>query len=60
MRQGYKKARYKLSMSGEKNYTIKKGDAMYVRYTFLSNHSIHESLGGLCFWASDPIIEQSW
>ena len=47
-------------MSGEKNYTIKKGDAMYVRYTFLSNHSIHESLGGLCFWASDPLIEKSW
>ena len=60
MRQGYKKARYKLSMSGEKNYTIKKGDAIYVRYTFWSNHRIHESLCGLCFWASDPVIDGAY
>ena len=25
---------------------------------FLSNHNIHKSLCGLCFWASDPLIER--
>ena len=24
---------------------------------FSSNHNIHKSLYGLCFWASDPFIE---
>ena len=24
------------------------------RYTFSSNHNIHKSFCGLCFWASDP------
>ena len=24
----------------------------YIRYTFSSNHNIHKSLCGLCFWAS--------
>ena len=24
---------------------------------FTSNHNIHKSLYGLCFWASDPLIE---
>ena len=27
-----------------------------IRYTFLSNHNIHKSLFGLCFWAPDPLI----
>ena len=25
---------------------------------FLSNHKIHKSSCGLCFWASDPLIER--
>ena len=25
---------------------------------FSSNHNIHKSLHGLCFWASDPLIER--
>ena len=25
---------------------------------FLSNHNIHKSLFGLCFWASDSLIER--
>ena len=28
------------------------------RYTFMSNHNIHKNLCGLCFWASDPLIER--
>ena len=24
---------------------------------FPSNHNIHKSLDGLCFWVSDPLIE---
>ena len=24
---------------------------------FLSSHNIHKSLCGLCFWASDPLID---
>ena len=31
--------------------------SMNFRYTFLSNHNIHKGLCGLCFWASDPLIE---
>ena len=27
-------------------------------YTFLSNHCVHKSLCGLCFWASDPLIHR--
>ena len=25
---------------------------------FSSNHNIHKSLYGLCFWASDPLIDK--
>ena len=25
---------------------------------FLSNHNIHKSLCGICFWASDPFIKR--
>ena len=25
---------------------------------FSSNHNIHKSSSGLCFWASDPLIER--
>ena len=25
---------------------------------FSSNHNIHKSWSGLCFWASDPLIER--
>ena len=25
---------------------------------FASNHNIHKSSCGLCFWASDPLIER--
>ena len=25
---------------------------------FSSNHNIHKSLSGHCFWASDPLIER--
>ena len=28
------------------------------RYTFLSNHNVHKSLYGLCFWALDPLIDR--
>ena len=31
---------------------------VYTRYTFSSNHNIHKSLCGLCFWASDPLIDR--
>ena len=27
---------------------------------FLSNHNIHKSLCGLCFWASDPLINRTY
>ena len=27
---------------------------------FLSNHNVHKSLCGLCFWASDPLIERDY
>ena len=30
---------------------------MYIRYTFSSNHNIHKSMYGLCFWASSPLID---
>ena len=29
-----------------------------IRYTFSSNHNIHKSSCGLCFWASDPLINR--
>ena len=29
-----------------------------IRYIFSSNHNIHKSSSGLCFWASDPLIER--
>ena len=32
---------------------------MCTRYTFfLSNHNVHKSLYGLCFWASDSLIDR--
>ena len=31
---------------------------MYIRCTFSSNHNIHKSLYGLCFWAADPLINR--
>ena len=27
---------------------------------FSSNHNDHRSSGGLCFWASDPLIEEDY
>ena len=27
---------------------------------FSSNHNIHKSSHGLCFWASDPLIDKSY
>ena len=30
----------------------------YVRYIFSSNHNIHKSSCGLCFWAPDPLIDR--
>ena len=30
---------------------------IHIRHTFSSNHSIHKSSCGLCFWASDPLID---
>ena len=27
---------------------------------FSSNHNIHKSSNGLCFWASDPLIERDY
>ena len=30
-----------------------------IKYTFLSNHYIHKSLCGLCFWAPDPLINRT-
>ena len=32
-------------------------DASILDILFLSNHNIHKSLCGLCFWASNPLIE---
>ena len=28
-----------------------------IRYTFSSNHNVHKSSCGRCFWAPDPLIE---
>ena len=28
------------------------------RYTFPSNHNIHKSSCGLCFWTSNPLIDR--
>ena len=36
-------------------YTITKLDIL-----FSSNHNIHKSSCGLCFWASDPLIDRFW
>ena len=37
-----------------------KGDVLYVLdILFSSNHNIHKSLSGLCFFASDPLIDTS-
>ena len=29
-------------------------------FTFLSNHNIHKRSCGICFWASDPLIDRSY
>ena len=29
-----------------------------IKHTFSSNHNIHKSSGGLCIWASDPLIDK--
>ena len=29
-----------------------------IRYTFSSNHSIHKSSCGICYWDSDPLIDR--
>ena len=29
-----------------------------IRYIFSSNHNIHQSSCGLCFWAPDPLIDR--
>ena len=38
------------------------GQNLYIGTTldilFPSNHNIHKSLCGLCFWASDPVIDR--
>ena len=28
----------------------------YIRYVFSSNHNIHKSSCGLCFWSSDTLV----
>ena len=33
---------------------------MYIRYTFLSNFYIYESMSGLCFQVPDPLIDIDW
>ena len=38
------------SIRNQKNQKFKQA-----RYTFLSNHNIHKSSYGLCFWTSDPL-----
>ena len=30
----------------------------FIRYTFSSNHYIHQSSCGLCFWVPDPLIDR--
>ena len=35
-----------------------KSELGYFRHTFSSNHNIHKSLYGLCFWVSDPLINR--
>ena len=29
---------------------------IYTRYIFPSNHNVHKTSCGLCFWAPDPLI----
>ena len=41
----------------EKKYDIKKY-VCTVDILFSSNHNMHKSSSGLCFWASDPLIER--
>ena len=43
----------------ERKKISKQSDNMFiVDILFLSNHNIHKSLLGLCFWASDFLIDR--
>ena len=53
----------KLLKSGTcKSMWYKTPNAIYLLLDilFLSNHNIHKSLCGLCFWASDHLIDRSY
>ena len=53
---------------GEKNARAKGNERQHLqknltkcmqsRYTFSSNHNIHKSSSGLCFWVPDPFINR--
>ena len=40
-------------------YKVQQGSSFrsHLEILFSSNHNIHKSLRGLCFWASDPLID---
>ena len=40
----------------KESFVLSPGSIEYIRYIFSSNHNIHKSLRGLCFWASDPLV----
>ena len=42
-----------MAWSGKKTYSIFK-----LGILFSSNHNIHKSSSGHCFWASDPLIDE--
>ena len=42
----------------EKNISKQSDNMFIVDILFLSNHNIHKSLCGLCFWASDFLINR--
>ena len=51
-----------LSSSGYHSHVVLgvfKDDTLDIIF-FLSKHNIHKSLSGLCFWASDPLIDRFW
>ena len=45
-------------MSGLKNVLRGAHHESTLDILFSSNHNIHKSLYGLCFWASDPLIDR--
>ena len=54
---------FSVSPAADYNPTIcgtNTGEHSKLDLLFSSNHSIHKSSCGLCFWDSDPFIERFW